>query len=141
MTITSISSLKGTQMSGLASEKTEKDDYTIKKVIGQGSSATVYLVQDQRNLHHYAMKVIDKSKLDSIKGSKISSNTEEVKQPEAFENRQVETERGLLTTLNHPFIIRMKSTFETPEKIHFIMEFLNGGRLFYHLRREGKFTE
>jgi len=31
--------------------------------------------------------------------------------------------------------------FQTPEKLYFVIDFLNGGELFYHLRREQRFSE
>ena len=35
----------------------------------------------------------------------------------------------------------MHYAFQTPEKLYFVMDFLNGGELFYHLRKEVKFAE
>lgn len=35
----------------------------------------------------------------------------------------------------------MYYAFQTPHKLYFVMDFLNGGELFYHLRRDKKFTE
>ena len=32
-------------------------------------------------------------------------------------------------------------TFENEDKHYFIMEYLNGGRLFYHLKLEQRFSE
>jgi serine/threonine protein kinase len=43
--------------------------------------------------------------------------------------------------INSPFIVDLHYAFQTDEKLYFIMDFLNGGELFYHLRREQRFTE
>ena len=31
--------------------------------------------------------------------------------------------------------------FQTDAKLYFVMDFLNGGELFYHLRKDHKFSE
>lgn len=43
--------------------------------------------------------------------------------------------------LSHPFIVRLEHAFETPEKHYFVLEYLSGGRLFFHLKRETRFPE
>ena len=43
--------------------------------------------------------------------------------------------------MTSPFIVQLHYAFQTPEKLYFVMEFLVGGELFYHLRKEKKFTE
>jgi len=48
-------------------------------------------------------------------------------------------ERIILEHLDHPFIVKLHFAFQTPEKLYFVMDFLNGGELFYHLRRENYF--
>lgn len=35
----------------------------------------------------------------------------------------------------------MHFSFQTPKKLYFLMDFLNGGELFFHLKKEGRFTE
>ena len=35
----------------------------------------------------------------------------------------------------------MHYAFQTEDKLYMVMDFLNGGELFYHLRREQRFTE
>jgi len=50
-------------------------------------------------------------------------------------------ERDLLMKLSHPFIVRLEHAFETPEKHYFVLEYLSGGRLFFHLKRETRFPE
>jgi serine/threonine protein kinase len=50
-------------------------------------------------------------------------------------------EREIMEKINSPFIVDLHYAFQTDEKLYFIMDFLNGGELFYHLRREQRFTE
>lgn len=47
----------------------------------------------------------------------------------------------ILEKLSHPFIVKLHYAFQTPEKLYFVIDFLNGGELFYHLRREQRFDE
>ena len=35
----------------------------------------------------------------------------------------------------------MHFSIQTPKKYYFLMDFLNGGELFFHLKKEGRFTE
>ena len=49
-----------------------------------------------------------------------------------------------MESIRHPFIVRLYSAFQTTERLYFIMEFMNGGELFYHLHagvNKGVFTE
>lgn len=78
----------------------------------------------------YAMKVISKIKL--IAESSYNSQ---------YMLKQIESERDLLQTFKNPFIVRIMYTFENEDKHYFIMEYLSGGRLFYHLKLEIKFNE
>jgi serine/threonine protein kinase len=50
-------------------------------------------------------------------------------------------EREILERIRHPFIVRLHYAFQTPQKLYFVLDFLNGGELFYHLRREGRFDQ
>ena len=43
--------------------------------------------------------------------------------------------------MSNPFIVKLHYAFQNPEKLYFVMDFLNGGELFYHLRKEGWFSE
>ena len=44
-------------------------------------------------------------------------------------------ERDLLRKAAHPFIVRLEAAFETQDKHYFVLEYLSGGRLFFHLER------
>ncbi len=50
-------------------------------------------------------------------------------------------ERDVLASIKNPFIVQLHYAFQTQDKLFFVMEFLNGGELLYHLRREGRFSE
>ena len=47
----------------------------------------------------------------------------------------------MINRLNNPFIVKGYFSFETEEKYYIIMDYLCGGRLFYHLKRNSKFDE
>lgn len=68
-------------------------------------------------------------------------------------------ERTVLALVNSPFIVPLKFSFQNPDKLYLVMSFgerptsylhrgisdsdrpVNGGELFYHLQREGKFDQ
>ncbi len=37
--------------------------------------------------------------------------------------------------------MKLHFAFQTPERLYFVIDFLNGGELFFHLRKAGKFDE
>jgi len=47
----------------------------------------------------------------------------------------------LLKNLEHPFLVGLHYSFQTPEKLYFVLDYVNGGELFFHLQRERTFTE
>lgn len=52
-------------------------------------------------------------------------------------NNQVDTvkaEREILSKIDHPFIVKLFFAFQSNSKLYLIMEFVNGGELFYHLK-------
>mmetsp|Transcript_25928 Transcript_25928/g.19545 ORF Transcript_25928/g.19545 Transcript_25928/m.19545 type:complete len:106 (+) Transcript_25928:230-547(+) len=70
--------------------------------------------------------------MKSIKKEDIALTQQEAK---------AKAERKILETIEHPFIVKLHYAFQTPTKLYYVMDFLNGGELFTHLRREGKFSE
>lgn len=60
-----------------------------------------------------------------------------------LDNNELEhtrTEKEILQRLAHPFLVNLNYSFQTNDKIYFIMDYINGGELFYHLQKEHKFT-
>lgn len=50
-------------------------------------------------------------------------------------------ERDILEKIDSPFIVKLHYAFQTDTKLYFVMDFLNGGELFFHLRKDQKFSE
>jgi serine/threonine protein kinase len=51
------------------------------------------------------------------------------------------SERDIMTKIDHPFLIKMRWCFQTKDKIFLVMDYKEGGELFYHLRNEGMMLE
>jgi len=98
-------------------------DFDLLHVIGKGSFGKVLQVRKKDNGKIYAMKVLNKKNI--------------------LENNELEhtrTEKEILQKLIHPFLVNLNYSFQTPDKLFFIMDYINGGELFYHLQKEHKFT-
>merc|ERR1712012_99257 len=49
--------------------------------------------------------------------------------------------KEVIVSTAHPFIISLRRSFTTEDRLCLVMEYVNGGELFVHLGRENKFTE
>ncbi len=52
-------------------------------------------------------------------------------------------ERNILVKFNHPYLVKLEYAFQnaTKTKLYFVMEYLNGGELFTHLKSVKRFSE
>ena len=50
-------------------------------------------------------------------------------------------ERTILEKLKSPFVVQLHYAFQTPDKVYFIVDYMHGGDLFLHLRKDHKFKE
>jgi len=94
------------------------------KVIGKGSFGKEFQVRKKDNGQIYAMKVLNKKAI--IKRGEVQHTL---------------TEKNILKNLVHPFLVNLYFTFQTHDKLCFVMDFVNGGELFSHLQKEKKFPE
>ncbi|KAF8657583.1 hypothetical protein AX16_002166 [Volvariella volvacea WC 439] len=99
--------------------------FDLLKVIGKGSFGKVMQVRKKDTQRIYALKTIRKAHIASRPG----------------EIMHILAERTVLALVNNPFIVPLKFSFQNPDKLYLVMSFVNGGELFYHLQREGKFSE
>ena len=100
------------------------DDFEPVKVIGCGCFGKVTMVVCKKNGKIYAMKSIRKAHV--VKNKKV---------------RHTQTERNIMQQINHPFVMRMHYAFQNKGKLYMVMDYLNGGDLFYHLSLSRRFTE
>ncbi|KAF8513085.1 kinase-like domain-containing protein [Gautieria morchelliformis] len=99
--------------------------FELLKVIGKGSFGKVMQVRKKDTQRIYALKTIRKAHIASRPG----------------EITHILAERTVLALVNSPFIVPLKFSFQNPDKLYLVMSFVNGGELFYHLQREGKFDQ
>ncbi|KAK7330425.1 hypothetical protein VNO77_24619 [Canavalia gladiata] len=104
-------------------------DFQILRVVGQGSFGKVFLVRKKgedclNGDGVFAMKVMRKDTI--IKKNHVD---------------YMKAERDILTKVIHPFIVQLRYSFQTKSKLYLILDFINGGHLFFHLYRQGIFSE
>ncbi|KAI9636336.1 kinase-like domain-containing protein [Dioszegia hungarica] len=100
------------------------DSFELLKVIGKGSFGKVMQVRKRDTLRIYALKTIRKAHI--VSRSEVTHTL---------------AERTVLAQVNCPFIVPLKFSFQSKEKLYLVLAFVNGGELFHHLQREGKFNE
>lgn len=58
------------------------------------------------------------------------------------EARHIMSERNvLLKNVNHPFLVGLHYSFQTKNKLYFVLNYVNGGELFFHLQKQRVFPE
>jgi len=107
-----------------AAKKVTKDDFELLNVIGKGSFGKVMQVKKKDSGQIFAMKVLRK---EAIIARKQVAHTR--------------AEKSILQKIQHPFIVRLHYAFQTKDKLYMILDYINGGELFYHLKKEGRFSE
>jgi serine/threonine protein kinase len=59
---------------------------------------------------------------------------------ERNEVEHTKSEKAILMRLSHPFLVQLHFSFQTPDKLYFIMDYVNGGELFFHLQKDRRFS-
>lgn len=100
------------------------DDFDLLEVIGIGSFGKVMLVRKKDSGRLYAMKIL--KKLQIVKRDEVD---------------HTKSERVILANNRNPFLVGLKYSFQSTEKIYLVLDYIRGGELFYHLQNEVRFDE
>ena len=118
-------SVQGTSSSkSTGKKKITLENFEFIKVLGKGTFGKVVLCTEKATGHLYAIKILRKEVI--IRKDEIAHTL---------------TENRVLRTTNHPFLISLKYSFQTADRLCFVMEYVNGGELFFHLRHIRVFGE
>lgn len=99
--------------------------FNLIKVIGKGTFGKVILVTLKDNPNYlFALKVLKKDHIVTTKNVKNIIN-----------------ERKLLSEIDNNFVVNLRFTFQSKDKLFMAFDYHNGGELFYHLQKKKRFTE
>ena len=101
------------------------DDFDLLRVIGRGSYAKVLVVELKKTRRMYAMKVIKKE---------LVADEDDID--------WVQTEKHVFEqATNYPFLVALHSCFQTASRLFFVIEFVKGGDLMFHMQRQRRLPE
>uniref|UniRef100_A0A1L8DLW5 non-specific serine/threonine protein kinase n=1 Tax=Nyssomyia neivai TaxID=330878 RepID=A0A1L8DLW5_9DIPT len=105
-------------------KKVTLENFEFLKVLGKGTFGKVILCREKSTAKLYAIKILKKEVI--IQKDEVAHTL---------------TENRVLRTTNHPFLISLKYSFQTADRLCFVMQYVNGGELFFHLSRDRVFSE
>ncbi|XP_071055896.1 RAC serine/threonine-protein kinase-like [Onthophagus taurus] len=118
-------SVQGTSISkSTGRRKVTLESFEFLKVLGKGTFGKVILCREKATGRLYAIKILKKEVI--IQKDEVA---------------HTQTESRVLRSTNHPFLTSLRYSFQTNDRLCFVMEYVNGGELFFHLSRERIFSE
>mmetsp|Transcript_98946 Transcript_98946/g.284269 ORF Transcript_98946/g.284269 Transcript_98946/m.284269 type:complete len:360 (-) Transcript_98946:79-1158(-) len=101
-------------------------DFDLRATVGTGTFGRVRVVKikGSKDRTPLALKIMKKSEVIRLK-----------------QVEHIKAETGILATIEHPFIVNLLATFQDESRLFLLLEFINGGELFSHLRKEGRLQD
>ena len=93
------------------------------ETLGSGTFGRVRLVKSLEDGRFYALKVMKKARVAKLK-----------------QLEHVQNEVKIMSHVRCPLIVELFAVFQDDNNLYLLMEFIPGGELFSHLRRQEKFT-
>ncbi|XP_057265655.1 serine/threonine-protein kinase MARK2 isoform X4 [Pezoporus wallicus] len=115
--------LRGRNSGSAAEEQPHIGNYRLLKTIGKGNFAKVKLARHVLTGKEVAVKIIDKTQLNSSSLQKLF--------------REVR----IMKVLNHPNIVKLFEVIETEKTLYLVMEYASGGEVFDYLVAHGRMKE
>jgi serine/threonine protein kinase len=103
------------------------DDFHLLKVVGKGAFGKVLMVKKKAGSganQMFAMKVLNKA--DVIDKGQVEHTN---------------AEQAILREIKHPFVVGLRYSFQSHDKLYLITDYYSGGNLFAHLRNAKAFSE
>lgn len=114
---------KWTQALKQASASRVEDFYAFGKMLGEGAFAQVRLGVDRDTGEQFAIKIIKKLQYDKREMDYIT--------------REV----NIMKSVSHPNVVNTYDVFDTSDRLHIVLEFMEGGELFDIIADNGRFSE
>ncbi|XP_043406742.1 serine/threonine-protein kinase MARK2 isoform X25 [Chelonia mydas] len=115
--------LRGRNSATSTDEQPHIGNYRLLKTIGKGNFAKVKLARHVLTGKEVAVKIIDKTQLNSSSLQKLF--------------REVR----IMKVLNHPNIVKLFEVIETEKTLYLVMEYASGGEVFDYLVAHGRMKE
>jgi serum/glucocorticoid-regulated kinase 3 len=93
--------------------RAQPKDFEYLSVIGKGSFGKVYMARHKKENKIYAIKILQKS---SVK--------------KRNEVKHIMAERNVLVkNIEHPFLVALHYSFQTSDKLYFVLDYVGGGEV------------